>query len=336
MRLGITYNLKKDAGEEASGGGFHSGGLDLHGVEAVRRALLERHETVEMIEADEDAFECLRALRPQMVLNMAEGLRGESREAQMPAIMEMLRIPYTGAGPLSLSLCMNKARAKEMLSHYGIPTARFIVAQSAVAGIDRYLTFPMMVKPLFEGSSRGIRNDSIVRDPDELGRKVAEVLEEYGQSALVEEYLEGREFMVALLGNGDGLRTLPIVEIDCMALPEGVSPIYSHDARLLLSRASAALDIFRCPAEVSDRLASAIGDVAKDAFKALDVKDWCRIDVRLDSSGVPHVIELNPLPGILKEGEAASCLPMAAAAASMDFSSLVNGVVDIARSRYGL
>jgi len=331
MRLGITYNLKKAPGKGAPGGGF-----DLDGVEAVRAALLKRHETVDLVEADEDAFEKLRALRPEMVLNMAEGLWGESREAQMPAIMEMLRIPYTGAGPLSLALCLNKARAKEMLSHYGIPTARFLVTRSAAAGIDRYLTFPMMVKPLFEGSSRGIRNDSIVRDPEELERKVAGVLEEYGQPALVEEYLEGREFMVVLLGNGDGLRALPIVEIDCRALPEGVNPIYSYDARLLLGGAVREKDIFTCPADVNSRLATAIGDVAVDAFKALDVKDWCRIDVRLDSSGVPHVIELNPLPGALEDGEAASCLQMSAAAAGMDLGGLVNGVVDIARRRYGL
>ena len=337
MRVALTYNLKKETGEAKDlPPDFYAECDEPETVIAVRDAIEERHGEVSMIEADEDAFEKLRRTRPDIVFNMAEGLWGESREAQMPAIMEMLGIPYTGAGPLSMALCMNKARAKEMLSHYGIPTARFLVAQSAVAGIERFLTFPMMVKPLFEASSKGIRNDLIVRDPDELGRKVAGVLEEYGQPALVEEHLEGREFTVALLGNGDGLRTLPIVEIDCMALPEGVSPICSHDARLLLGTAVAEKDIFTCPADVNDRLATAIGDVAKDAFKALDVRDWCRIDVRLDSCGVPHVIELNPMPGLLKEGEAASCLPMAAAAAGMDYSSLVNGVVDIARNRYGL
>lgn len=331
MRLGVTYNLKGQ-GADACASRF-----DAEGLEAIRRALLERHESVELIEADEDAFEKLRSLRPQMVLNLSEGLSGESREAQMPAMMEMLSIPYTGSAPLSLALCLNKARAKEMLSHYGIPTARFLVAQSAVAGIERYLTFPMMVKPLLEGSSRGIRNDSIVRDPEELARKVEAVLDEHRQPALIEEYLEGREFMVAILGNGDGLRTLPIMEIDCAALPEGVSPIYSHDARRLLVGSTDILpDIFTCPADVNDRLASAIGDVAKDAFKALDVRDWCRVDVRLDSSGVPHVIELNPLPGPLKEGDAASFLPRAAAAGGIAFSALVNGVIDIARQRYGL
>jgi len=322
MRLAVTYNL--------SGQG---GGLDLAGVEEVCAALLESHEEAEPVEAGPGAVERLRSIRPDMVFNMAEGAAGESREAQMPAVLEMLGIPYTGSGPLSMALCMNKARAKEMLSHYGIPTARFIVARSAVAGIDRFLTFPMMVKPLDGTSSSGIENDSIVRGPEELESKVASVLKERGQSVLIEEYLEGREFMVVLLGNGENLKALPIVEIDCRALPEGVSPIYSRDARLLLSGPGVETDILRCPADIGPRLSSAISDVATDAFRALDVRDWCRVDVRLDSSGVPHVIELNPLPGPLGK---ASGLIRAAAAGSMDLSALVGGVVEIARERYGL
>ena len=166
MRVGLTYNLKRELkGDEGLPEDFYAECDDLDTVEAVREAILERHGEVVMIEADEDAYERLRKERPELVFNMAEGVWGDSRESHMPAIMEMLRIPYTGSGPLSLALCLNKARAKEILSHYGIPTARFVVANDAETDIGKFLNFPMIVKPP-EGSSKGIKNDSIVHDPE--------------------------------------------------------------------------------------------------------------------------------------------------------------------------
>ncbi|HBG46908.1 MAG TPA: D-alanine--D-alanine ligase [Deltaproteobacteria bacterium] len=337
MRVALTYNLKKDLVEAKSlPSDFYAECDEPETIQAVRDALAERHEEVAMVEADEDAFEKLRRLKPDIVFNMAEGLWGESREAQIPAVLEMLRIPYTGSNPLTLGLCLNKARAKEVLAYYGIPTARFVVAAAPSLEIEKFLTFPMIVKPLFEGSSKGIKNDSIVHTPSELKKKVASVLEEYSQPALVEEYLSGREFTVALMGNGEGLKVLPIVEINYSALPAGVNHIYSYEAKWVLDTPDAPLDIFTCPAQIPDRLKSAIEAVSRDAFKSLDVKDWCRIDVRLDSSGVPHVIELNPLPGILMDPKCNSCFPKAARAAGMSFSSLVNGVLDAARGRFGL
>jgi D-alanine-D-alanine ligase len=267
---------------------------------------------------------------------MAEGVWGDSRESHIPSILEMLRIPYTGSNPLTLAMCLNKARAKEILSYYGIPTARFIVARTSSLEIEKYLSFPMIVKPLLEGSSKGIKNDSIVRDVPSLRKKVASVLEEYSQPALVEEYLEGREFTVALIGNGSSLKALPIVEINYSALPEGVNPIYSYEAKWIFDTPDAPLDIFTCPAELTERLKTAIEAVSKDAFGALDVRDWCRIDVRLDSVGTPHIIELNPLPGILKDPKCNSCFPKAARAAGLTFTDMVNGVLDAARQRYGI
>lgn len=337
MRVALTYNLKKETGEAKDlPPDFYAECDEPETVNAVRDALAERHGDVAMIEADEDAFEKLRRLKPEIVFNMAEGLWGESREAQMPAILEMLRIPYTGSNPLTLGLCLNKARAKEVLAYYGIPTARFIVASDPSIEIDKYLSFPMIVKPLFEGSSKGIKNDSIVHTPAELAKRVASVLSEYAQPALVEEYLSGREFTVALMGNGARLNVLPIVEINYSALPAGVNHIYSYEAKWVLDTPDAPLDIFTCPAQVPERLKTAIESVSRDAFKALDVKDWCRIDVRLDSHGVPHVIELNPLPGILMDPKCNSCFPKAARAAGLTFTDLVNGVVDAARQRYGI
>lgn len=336
MRVGLTYNLKKEVFPENAPQDFYAECDELATVEAVRGALLERHGEVAMIEADEDAFDKLRKLRPEMVFNMAEGLWGESRESQLPAMMEMLRIPYTGSSPLTLALCLNKARAKEILSHYGIPTPGFVVAGSASVDVERYLSFPMIVKPLFEGSSKGIKNDSIVANSGDLKKKISSVLDDYREPALVEEYLDGREFTVALLGNAGGLKTLPVVEINYSSLPAGVNRIYSYEAKWVLDTPEAPLDIFNCPAELSDRLRKAIEDVSKDAFRALDVKDWCRIDVRLDSNGTPHVLELNPLPGILMDPRCNSCFPKAARAAGMTFGGLVNAVMDAAARRYGI
>ncbi len=335
MRVGLTYNLKKEA-EDGVPTDFYAECDEIETVEAVKAALLDRHEEVVMIEADEDAFEKLRKARPEMVFNMAEGIWGESRESQIPAMMEMLRIPYTGSAPLTLALCLNKARAKEILSHYGIPTPRFVVAESPSLDVERYLSFPMIVKPLFEGSSKGIKNDSIVSSREELKARVGGIVSEYREPALVEEYLNGREFTVALLGNGRGLKTLPIVEIDYACLPEGVNHIYSYEAKWVLDRPEKPLNIFSCPAGLTERLQKAIENVATDAFKALDVKDWCRIDIRLDSNGTPHIIELNPLPGILMDPKCNSCFPKAARAAGMTFGDLVNAVVDSARERYGI
>lgn len=337
MRVALTYNLKREVKEtEGLPPDFYAECDEIETVEAVKSALLDRHEEVIMIEADEDAFEKLRRAKPDIVFNMAEGVWGESRESQMPAIMEMLRIPYTGSSPLTLALCLNKARAKEIPSHYGIPTPRFLVAYDEKLEIEKYLSFPMIVKPLLEGSSKGIKNDSVVANSEELKRKVSSVLNDYRQPALIEEYLDGREFTVALLGNGADLKTLPIVEINYSSLPEGVNHIYSYEAKWIFDTPENPLDIFTCPAEVPERLKKAIDAAAMDAYRALDVRDWCRIDIRLDSAGVPHIIELNPLPGILMDPKCNSCFPKAARSAGMTFSQLVNAVVDAARERYGI
>jgi D-alanine-D-alanine ligase len=335
MRLAIAYNIKKDL-ERGLPEDFYAEWDDMETIEGVRAALLSRHEEVELVEADEGAYQKLRDSRPQLVFNMAEGLWGESRESHLPSIMEMLRVPYTGSAPLTLALCLNKARAKQVLSHCSIPTPRFFIAESPEEDVGVDPSFPLIVKPLYEGSSKGIRDDSIVRSPAELRRKVAFVIENYGQPALVEEYLEGREFTVALIGNGEDLRALPPVEINYSALPVGVNHIYSYEAKWILDRPETPLDIFTCPAEVDGEMGGAIEDTAKRAFNALGVRDWCRIDMRLDSKGTPKVLELNPLPGILPDPKQNSCFPKAARAEGMDFTTLVNTVVQVARKRYGI
>jgi D-alanine-D-alanine ligase len=304
-------------------------------VNAVRGAIEERY-AVTMIEANVDAYQKLLENRPFFAFNIAEGLFGVSREAHMPAILEMLQIPYLGSDPLTLSVCLHKARAKEILSHYRIPTAPFSVIRSMEEFEDARVKFPAIVKPLHEGSSKGVYNSCVVRNTEELEREVRIVLTTYGQPAIVEEFLSGREFTVALLGNGDDVRTLPIVEIKFDALPPGVNPIYSYEAKWIWDTTEKPLEIFQCPADLDRELKNDIESICKDAYRVLNCRDWSRIDVRLDADGKPHILEINPLPGILPKPEDNSCFPKAARAVGMSYNQLINDVLDIAMERCGL
>jgi D-alanine-D-alanine ligase len=304
-------------------------------VNAVKAALAERY-SVTMIEGNEDAYQKLRENRPDFAFNMSEGLYGAFREAQIPAILEMLQIPYLGSDPLTLSVCLDKARAKEILSYHDIPTAPFTVIRSMEQFDDARVKFPVIVKPLHEGSSKGIYNSCVVRNTEELEREVRIVLATYNQPALVEEFLTGREFTVALLGNGDDVRTLPVVEMKFDALPPGMNPIYSYEAKWIWDTTEKPLEIFRCPADLDEDLQDEIETICKDAYRVLNCRDWSRIDVRLDANGRPHILEINPLPGILPKPEDNSCFPKAARVAGMSYSQLINGVLDIAMDRCGL
>lgn len=356
MDVALVYNVKKEENEDASGVAQPSGPQQhttfnhthaaasadayaewdtIETIHAVRDALSLRH-SVSLIEANEDAYASLRTSRPDIVFNIAEGRFGASREAQIPAILEMLNIPYTGSDPLTLSVCLDKSRAKEILSYYQIANPRFAV----ITSLDeiRTLEFPVpaMVKPLFEGSSKGIFDKSLVHTQKELTEQVTKVIEEYGQPALIEAFLPGREFTVAMLGNGTDLRVLPIVEIKFDSLPSGVNPIYSYEAKWIWDQSSDPLEIFECPAVTDDKLKTAIENLCKDSYNVLRCRDWSRIDVRLDAQGNPNIIEINPLPGILPKIADNSCYPKAARMAGLDYNAMLNAVLDAGMKRYHL
>ena len=304
-------------------------------VAAVRDALAERYD-VTMIEADEEAYEKLHKIRPFFAFNIAEGLYGPSREGQVPAILEMLRIPYLGSDPLTLGICPVKSRAKEVLAYHGVPTAPHTVMASMDECRSMRNRFPAIVKPLHEGSSKGIYDSCVVRSTGELEREVKTVLATYGEPALVEEFLPGREFTVAMLGNGEGLRLLPVVEIKFDALPAGANPIYSYEAKWIWDTVEKPLDIYECPAPLDNRLLGEIESICRKTYDVLRCRDWTRIDLRCDAGGKPRVIEVNPLPGILPRPEDNSCFPKAARAAGMTYNDLINSVLDIAMRRCGI
>ncbi len=300
------------------------------------KSALEQHHRVSLIEANGNAYPALAALRPDIVFNIAEGLRGPSREAQIPALLEMLSIPYTGSDPLTLGICLDKSRAKEILAYHRIATPSFHVVDSVDGLIGLDLPLPAIVKPLHEGSSKGIMNDSVIRTPAELEEQVRRVTEQYREPALVEEFLTGREFTVALIGNGASLRVLPIVEIKFDAFPPGTNPIWSFEAKWMWDTLDQPLDVHECPADISRELETKIAAVCTRAYELLRCRDWCRIDVRLDSAGEPHIIELNPLPGILPNPDEHSCFPQAARAAGIGYDRMINMVLGSAIKRVGL
>jgi D-alanine-D-alanine ligase len=302
-------------------------------ISAVREALCTRHEVL-LIESDEKAFDRMKESKPDLVFNMAERLFGPNRESHIPTLCEILEIPYTGSDPLTLSLCLDKSRAKEILSYHKIPNAKFWVVEPGAA-VPADIELPAIVKPLYEGSSKGIKDNSVVETRRDLCARVREVISLYKQPVIVERFLSGREFTVGVLGNEPRLEILPIVEIDHGLLPEGARPIYSYEAKWIWDTPERPLEIFKCPARISSRLKSCIEDIVAKTCHVLRVRDWCRVDLRLDERGEPNILEVNPLPGILPKPEDNSCLPKAARTAGYSYPELVLRVVDEACARCG-
>jgi D-alanine-D-alanine ligase len=306
-------------------------------VAAMEAALTKVGEVIRL-EATEDFPLRLREGRPDIVFNVAEGLWGPSREAHVPAFCEFWNVPYTGSDPLTLAICLDKARAKEILAHHGIPTAQFTVV-SPGDRLDRLPalpSLPVVVKPVHEGSSKGITQASLCRTRVEVERAIGVVRRRYRQPALVERWLPGREFTCAILGNGPGTRLLPPVEVDFDALPKGAAPLYSYEAKWIWDTPDRPLEIFRCPASVSRSLGREIERTVLAAYRVLRCRDWARIDIRCDGRGVPHILEVNPLPGVLPDPEMNSCFPKAARAAGLDYGAMIRAVLAAGAARYGI
>ncbi len=291
---------------------------------------------VTLIEADNNAFEKFKKVRPDLVFNVAECANGISREAQIPAMLDMLQIPYTGSDPLTLATCLDKARTKEVLSYYNIPTAKFLLIES-ISDLKNFdLRFPVIVKPVAEGSGKGIFNSSLLYSLDKLKENLTNNLQSYNQPFLVEEFLPGREFTVAIIGNGEDAEVLPIVEINLSELPKELAPIYSYEAKWIVDTRDNPLNIFSCPAHIDASLQEKITNIALRTYKVLRCRDWSRIDIRLDANSEPNIIEINPLPGILPDPKDNSCFPKAARTSGLSYEEMINKVLFTAARRYSL
>jgi D-alanine-D-alanine ligase len=304
-------------------------------INALKDAMEVFH-NVTLIEADESAFEKFKLSKPDIVFNIAEGFNNLSRESQIPAMLDMLNIPYTGSDALTLGICLDKARTKEILSYYKIPNANFIIVDKYKPLSNHSIEFPSIVKPVSEGSSKGIFSSSIVRNYDELNAEIQRVVDEYNQPAIIEEFLPGKEFTVALIGNGDNTEILPIVEIKYENFPDDVEHLYSYEAKWILDTKDRVFDVFECPAAIDNDLEKQIKDTALRTYNVLRCNDWSRIDIRLDKNGIPNVIEINPLPGIMPDPTENSSFPKAARAAGINYNEMIQRVLLEACKRHNL
>jgi D-alanine-D-alanine ligase len=301
---------------------------DKKTLHAAVNALREAGHEVALLEGDKTLAAELERLLPTdpatgrpggMVLNLAYGIQGQSRYTHVPALLEMLGIPYTGAGPLGHAVSLDKAIAKTLMRAAGVPTPASAIMDRPGHPAEG-LRFPLVVKPLHESTSFGLR---LVHDPGQLDRAVQAVVGTYGQAALVEEFVEGREVCVALLGN-DPPQTLPAVELD----------FNDRDLHLMTWD-----DKYhrrpdepekRCPAPLPERLLGRCAEVARATFEACHAHDYARVDIRIDPAGQPYVLEINSMASLGRGGS----FVRAAQAAGYTFESLTRRVVDVAHLRY--
>jgi len=276
----------------------------------------------------------LAEARVDLLFNMAEGLAGPSREAQVPAIAEFLGVPYTASDPLTLAIALHKGRTKEILRQRGVPTPPFLLVESFgdLSRLDR-VEYPLFLKPAWEGSSKGISAANRVESSRAAKARAEHLLATYRQPVLAETYLPGEEFTVAVLGNDGDARCLPLIRYRFETLPHGALPIMGYEAKWVWDRPEASLEVLECPAGIAPELAERIQATAFAAHRAIGCRDWARVDVRLDAEGVPNVLEINPLPGIIPDPAANSCFPRAAAAAGLSHTELIQTVVRVAWRR---
>ncbi len=336
LKVALTYNLKPNTVEGLNCDLDEYAEWDtIETINAVRDALALYNDVI-LIEADINCYSKLLENKPDIVFNIAEGKKGINRESFIPAVCEFLEIPYTGSDALTLSSTLHKARTKEILAYNNIPTPSYKVVDDVnkLEAIDFLL--PAIVKPLSEGSSKGIYNSCLVYDKEHLIQKAKSTILKYKQPCIIEHFLSGREFTVALLGNKNDLQVLPIIEINFSALPIDLAPIYSYEAKWVADTKDHPLDIFNCPAPLTKELEEKITQTAVNAFNALECKDWARIDIRLDDNDIPNIIEINPLPGILPDPALNSCYPKAARAFGLSYNEMINCVLNAGRKRYNL
>ena len=262
--------------------------------------------------------------RYDLVFSIAEGLKGRSREAQVPALCELFDQPYLFSDPLTMSACLDKAVAKRLMRDTGVPTASFAVAERNAEEVADWADFPAFVKPLAEGTGKGCEAASLVQTRGELRDAVTRVIARYGQPALVERYLPGREFTVGIVGNGPDARVLGVCEILLRANAE--ANVYSLQNKELCEEL-----VTYAPADDADaRLA---GTRALEVYRALECRDAARIDFRSDANGEPYFLEANPLAGL---NPWHSDLPILAAQNGIDFVALIGLIVDAGLARYGM
>jgi D-alanine-D-alanine ligase len=325
--VGLTYDLKTDyqfqEGDppDANAEFDHPTTVDI-----IANAIASQGFQVKKIGNANSLLENINNLGVDIVFNISEGLYGRNRESQVPILLEMARIPFVGADALTLGLTLDKIMAKKIFIAEGIPTPRFFEIKTMDNLIDLdHLQFPLIVKPRFEGSSKGLSEKSRVQNLQELKTQAEFIVETYKQPALVEEFITGQEFTVAIVGN-DPPEALPVVQIKIDGSLELDDKFYTF-ARISSDRLE-----YVCPAPISQELNESISQLALKSYNAVDCLDFGRVDFRVDKAGNPYVLEINPLPSLSTE----DVFLLLAKLKGMTYEQMIGRILNIALARYGL
>ena len=332
MKIGLAYDLKTASDHSPEAPDDAAEELDSpYTIDALAAEMKRLGHEVVYLGGGPEFLENIRSSAVDFVFNIAEG-RGvyRSREAQIPSVLEMLGIAYSGSDPLTLSLCLDKPQAKRMVQSAGVATPAYFLV-SGLQDLDdvgiQTLNFPLVVKPAFEGSSKGIHQTSRVQRSADLRQAVETILSSYHQPALVEEFVAGREVTVGVLGNNNP-QIIAIMEV----VPRngaGSDFMYTLEVKRDWQRQVA----YRCPPELPEGWIGQVQQSALKAFGALQCRDIARIDFRVDTLGRPFFLEANPLPGL---SPAISDLCIMAALSGWTYSQLIESILRAALERCGM
>jgi len=302
---------------------------DNESVEDVKKALISLGHEVVVVPADDYMFETLKKMigknNLDLVFNLADdGYNLNTQlEPQIPAMLDLLGIPYTGSDHLCLGNCLNKVRTKHLLLANGLPTPKFKIFNRKTSNkLDiSQLKFPLIVKPSREDGSIGIKRDAVVDDQKSLIKKVNDTIEKYNQPALVEEFIEGREVDVGIIGR-EKLIVLPVLEIN-FTLPTGERNFFSYNGKWEEMSIYYLGTTYQCPTRLNVALKKTLKKMAKKAYKLMGVKDYGRIDFRISNDGNIYILEVNPNPDISRD----SGLARMARAYKMTYENLIDRIV---------
>lgn len=338
MKVAFAYNVKKNKPSENLAQ-QHDLEFDSPAViEAIKGALEALGHTVFEVEANSKAPQRLSKLKGQIdiLFNIAEGLSGDARESQIPLFCEMLGIPYTHSSPTTHALGLNKHLTCLTVAGAGINVAKSHLIKTK-NDLDNFnLDFPVIIKPNSEGSSKGVFNDNVVDDRAALIEQVGFISEGFAKPVLVEEFIDGREFTVAVLGNQPAT-VLPIVEQKFDLLPKGARKIASFELKWLYEEGLDDFNkAFACPAPLTRAQQEMVETTALKVYRILEVRDCCRIDFRMNQSGKLYFIEINTLPGINPDPQGVSYFVYAAQKAGISYKKMIGKILESAAARYGL
>jgi D-alanine-D-alanine ligase len=325
--VGLTYDLKtdyefkEDDPPDANAEFDHPStiGVIASAIEACGFKVKKIGNVVNLLEKIDN-------LDVDIVFNISEGLFGRNRESQVPILLEMADIPFVGADALTLSLTLDKIMAKKIFMAEGIPTPKFFEVKTPEGLMNtNHFKFPLIVKPRFEGSSKGLSDNSRVENLEDLKKQVEYITSTYRQPALIEEFISGQEFTVAIVGNNPP-QVMPIVQIKIDGRLKLNDKFYTF-ARIRSNRLE-----YICPARINKDLTKEISDLALKAYNAVECRDFGRVDFRVDNEGHPYVLEINPLPS-LSTGDV---FMVVAKEIGISYAKMVGKILDSALKRYAL